>query len=106
MRLRGDALRNLPVETASGQRLGRVVGFEFDPDTHMIVTFIVRPSVLASPLTRSELLINRSQVISITRERMVVEDGVRTARAEARSSKPTLTKDVAPVVPASTRQTA
>lgn len=106
MRLRGDALRNLPAETASGQRLGRVVGFEFDPDTHLIMTYLVRPSVLTRPLTRGELTINRSQVISITRERMVVEDSVQTARAEASRSKPALTKDVAPVVPAQTRQSA
>ncbi len=104
MMLNISHLRNLPVETESGQRLGKVADFEFDPESHLIVTYLVRPSVLARPLARGVLRINRNQVITITNEHMVVEDGVRTARAEGSRSKPALTKDVAPAVPAQTRQ--
>lgn len=95
-------LRNLPVETQSGERLGRVVDAELDAESHVITTYIVRPSRIAQQLVRSELRVRRSQVVSITTERMVVEDAVRGVRTEKGRARPGLAKDVAPAISAQT----
>lgn len=106
MIMAGEKLRNLPVETESGARLGRVVDFEFDTDEHLIATFIVRPSMLTRPIMRAELRIHRSQVISVTPKLMVVEDNVQKLKADARRTRESITKDVVPAVPAQTRGSA
>ncbi len=69
-------LRRLPVHTASGQYLGRVVGFSFDPEHHIIVQYWVsRGVVLLSTLT-TPLLVHRSQVQSLSTKGMIVDDAV------------------------------
>lgn len=78
-------LLKLPVYTKSGTRLGKVVGFAFDGDAQMIVQWSVRPKGMAAQLVGSDLLIRREQVISITEERMVVEDGVQKEMELARA---------------------
>ncbi len=100
MIMKARQLRNLPVETRSGQHLGRLVDVELDVETQTIVTFIVRPGRLAQQLTRSELRIHRSQVVSLSPERLVVEDAAGQAASEPRRARPGLAKDVAPVIPA------
>lgn len=91
-------LRNLSVETQSGERLGRVVDAELDAETHTIITYLVRPSRIAQQFVRSELRIHRSQVVSLTSERMVVEDAARPAATERGRGRPGLAKDAAPVI--------
>lgn len=93
-------LRNLPVETRNGERLGRIVDAELDAESHVITTYIVHPSRIAQQLVRSELRVRPSQVVSITTERMVVEDAVRPAASERGRARPGLAKDVAPAIPA------
>lgn len=75
-------LNNLPVETKSGMRLGRVVGAEIDEASHLIVTYLVQPGRIARPLVRTPLRISRTQVLSITASRMIVDDA--TPRAAER----------------------
>lgn len=79
-----DLLR-LPVETTSGLRLGRVVDAEVDHESHLIVTYVVQPGRLTRPLARTPLRINRSQVVTITKEKMVVDDSATTATSDLRS---------------------
>lgn len=69
-------LLKLPVYTKSGTHLGKVVGFEFEQDAQMIVRWNVKPKGVAAQLVGGNLIIGREQVISISREKMVVEDGV------------------------------
>lgn len=92
MRMAWDQLKNLPVSTLSGSALGHVAGFVFDPETHAIIQYEVRHG---SPLARKILLLAASQVISITAERMTVEDSVASqAKAESQrapAAEPTLT---------------
>lgn len=77
MRMAWSQLKKLPVVTRGGQTLGYVDGFTFDPETHAIVQYEVRQGL---PLARRTLLVAPSQVISITAERMTVEDLVGTAK--------------------------
>ena len=83
MYISSQQLLRLPVVTRSGQRLGRVVGFEMDIDTNTVARYQVRSGLL-SGLWHRLLLIDRSQVVSITAEAMVVEDLLAPAGATQR----------------------
>lgn len=76
MSLRHKEILNLPVETKAGQALGLVCDFEYDPDFNKIISFYVKKSNLVSSLINQPLIISAEQVISITKEKMVVEDTV------------------------------
>ena len=78
-------LLRLPVETKSGAALGRVAGFEFDVETHAIVRYRVRPRGLAAGMLKKPLLVAREQVLSITAEKMVVDDNVEKAMELAKA---------------------
>jgi len=84
-------LKHLSVETTGGLRLGRIVDVELDPESHLAVTYVVQPGRLTQPIARKSLRINRSQVVSFTNERMVVDDLVSRLPAEQRAQG--LTKD-------------
>lgn len=62
----------IPVVTESGQQLGRIVGVEIDPTTHGVLQYRAHTSRL--PGVARELLIQQSQVISLSDEQMVVDD--------------------------------
>jgi len=69
-------LIDLPVETKSGIFLGRVFDFEMETDSGIINKFYVkRGNLIEGLLKRDQLIISRNQVISIDKEKMVVEDG-------------------------------
>lgn len=70
----------LPVQTQSGQDLGRVVDAVVHAETHRIVKYEVAPSSLLRGLLPSQpLIIDARQVIQMTEEKMIVEDGVQPA---------------------------
>lgn len=77
MRLNEKQLIRLPVETASGDRLGTVAGFSFDPFDQRIMQYKVRPHATVAKLLGDTLLVSYDQVVSITAEKMTVEDAVR-----------------------------
>ncbi len=66
---------NLPVETQSGQHLGKVEGVVVETETQRLYQYQVRRGSISRLFGKAELLIHRDQVISITRSRVVVEDG-------------------------------
>lgn len=66
---------NLRVETKNGQNVGRVVEFEVDSLTGKITSYRVKSNNVIKGLFKDELIINQSQVISLSKEKMVVEDG-------------------------------
>ena len=78
MQLRDDELMGIRVESTSGRRVGKLVGFVMDSESGIVVQFRVRPSGILSTLVPGirELLIGRSQVVSIDTHRMLVRDGV------------------------------
>ncbi len=73
MRLNYSNLRHLPVVTQSGLVLGKVIDFDFDAETHSILSYTVRGG-LRDVLARREIIVAVSQVVSITKEQMVVRD--------------------------------
>jgi sporulation protein YlmC with PRC-barrel domain len=74
MRLTKRELINLPVYTQSNQHLGRVSDFEVDSATHVIVKYRVKSGSLIKEFLQKELIIAKEQVISMSAEKMVVED--------------------------------
>ena len=67
-------IKKLPVITVSGKKLGRVNEILVDPESQSIIQYQVTPRRLLS--LDLPLLIHRSQVISLTPERLLVEDSV------------------------------
>lgn len=74
MRIREKNLLHLPVFTQSGKGLGKVVGFDLNTETHVVTTYYIKTHRLLSRPFGSELVVAPSQVIKITKEKMVVED--------------------------------
>lgn len=65
---------HLPVRTESGRSLGLVVDVIIEPDTQSVVAYHVKPSRLLPDALVSPLVIQRSQIITITEDVMVVDD--------------------------------
>jgi len=70
------SLLKLQVYTESGAHLGKLVGFEFDGPSQMVLRYKVRPKGFALRLAKAPLLVGREQVIRIEDEKMTVEDNV------------------------------
>ncbi|OGY49478.1 MAG: hypothetical protein A3J65_03640 [Candidatus Buchananbacteria bacterium RIFCSPHIGHO2_02_FULL_45_11b] len=73
MKISSNDLINLPVFTQSGQNLGRVYSFDLDIDNNAVVSYYVRTGLIKG-LWHQQLIISPRQVISISKEKMVVED--------------------------------
>lgn len=73
-------LFSLPVYTQSNDELGHIIAFELDPLQHSVQYYYVKKSTLVPTFLQSHKIessdhkIHKSQVISLTSERMVVED--------------------------------
>ena len=76
MRLSSKDIINLPVYTLSKKYLGKIVSFDLDIDTQKIITYYVKAGSFVAGLLNetSELIISEKQVVSITEEKMVVDD--------------------------------
>lgn len=74
MELCNKKIVHLPVFTRAGKELGKVSSFDIDLETQRVSRFYVKSNHLIAELFSKELIIAASQVISITEEKMVVED--------------------------------
>lgn len=87
MRISSEDLLNLPVESQAGQRLGRISSVDVDTDSHLITHYHVKTGLIKG-LWHQQLLISPAQVVSISKEKMVVEDNaVREPAAELDPAK-------------------
>ena len=86
MKISSTDLLNLAVYTQQGQHLGRVASMDIDLDSHMVRHYHVRTGVIKW-LWHHELLVARQQVISISKEKMVVEDSLSTKKQPASKAK-------------------
>jgi sporulation protein YlmC with PRC-barrel domain len=75
MQLSCRQIVGLPVETRSGLRLGVVASLEIDAEQQAVARYLVRPALLPRLLAR-RLVVNAAQVVSLTDEKLVVEDGL------------------------------
>ena len=73
MRIPSSDIIGLPVITQQGVHLGHVVSLDIEIETHTITHYHVRTGIIRG-LWHQELLIAASQVVSISPEKMVVED--------------------------------
>ena len=74
MKISSQQLINLPVETESGQSLGVVESFNIDIDSQSILEYVIKPASKILELIKNELIISRGQVVSITAEKIIVDD--------------------------------
>lgn len=79
---------NLPVFTESGQYLGKIVDIELDDAAEVALRYIVKSSNPIKRIFEKTLIIHRSQVVSIDKEKMIVEDSVRKIRERALQTTP------------------
>ncbi|PJE75729.1 hypothetical protein COV04_03110 [Candidatus Uhrbacteria bacterium CG10_big_fil_rev_8_21_14_0_10_48_11] len=75
MKIQHRQLLRLQVETKSGTPLGLVQSFAVDTETQGIACYYVKPSPFAKPFADT-LLIPPAQVLSISKEKMIVEDAI------------------------------
>ena len=76
MLLSSKQLFDLPVETKSGIKLGQISGFNMDVETQKIWQYLVKPPLIKGGFLKEALLIHQGQVVSLTKEKMVVLDNV------------------------------
>jgi sporulation protein YlmC with PRC-barrel domain len=74
MRITYKDISGVPVETESGETLGKLVDLTLDIDTYAVTDLRVAKSSLLSKLLPSDLQIHVSQVVSISKEKIVVRD--------------------------------
>lgn len=99
-RYRDADLRGVHVVTRSGEKVGKLMAFELDADSHEVAQYVVaRASVLAAFMP-TELLVHPSQVVSLDNELMVIDDALLAERAEARA----IAEHAATAQPASTME--
>lgn len=82
-------LIGLPVETQSGTALGKIRGFVVDADHGSIAQYVVKNANPLRELFGKELLVASSQVITLTAEKMVVDDLVVAEKKRAPATAPT-----------------
>ncbi len=78
----------LPVRTESGQPLGVVVDLSVDPDTQAVISYHVKPNRLVPDVVRSPLIINRSQVVELTADALIVDDNTARIAQQAPAPQP------------------
>ncbi len=87
--IKGKKIIGLPVETLSGEKLGKVADFDVDPESHLIVRYYIKSGLSLPPLSE-EIIITRQQVIRLTAEKMIVDDGVAKEKIEETSGAPVI----------------
>lgn len=83
-------LKNLPVYTKSGSFLGKIKEAEMDSETQQIIKYFVRSGNPLKNVLAKELLISSSQVISLSQEKMVVDDNIGRVSAGALVKEPAI----------------
>lgn len=83
----------MPVETKSGVALGKTKDLEIEIDNHAIEKYEVARNVFSE-----RFLISPSQVVSITSEKIIVEDNVVSEKIENRNTIQVKAEMPSPVV--------
>ena len=76
MKITNQQLIGLSVETESGEHLGQLEDFTIDIDSQSILEYKIKPSSLVEGLIKGELIISRGQIVSITADKIIVEDNI------------------------------
>ncbi|MDO8617781.1 MAG: PRC-barrel domain-containing protein [Candidatus Uhrbacteria bacterium] len=65
----------IPVETRSGERIGKVASFDLDDATGRLISIRVKSRGLVSGLMANELIVSWDAVIELTSSKVVIADG-------------------------------
>ena len=76
---------NLPVYTQSGSYLGRVVDLEIDSSTGRVEKYFVKSHNFLKNLFQRRLIISADQVLSVSKEKIVVRDAFKKIKELASS---------------------
>ena len=76
MLIKSKNLIGLPVYTKSGRLLGEVDDIEIETDGQLVVNYQVGSKNVIKNLLGNKLIIHRDQIVSISVEKVVVEDNV------------------------------
>lgn len=66
-------LLKLPVEDVLGNKIGTISGFDIDVDSQRVIVYYVNAHAVVR-IVSQELTIHSDQVVSISNEKMVVDD--------------------------------
>lgn len=78
-------LLGLPVFTRSGAALGKLMDVELDVEAHLVMSYHVRTSQLLPGFLSKQIVVGREQVVSITAEKIIVEDTIIKESSTARA---------------------
>ena len=87
MKLNSGKIINLPVETQSGQQLGRVESFNLETESQSVLEYLIKPSNLVAGLIKGDFIIPRGQVIDITNKKLIVEDNIVGGKNKSKKEK-------------------
>lgn len=76
------------VQTENGISLGILQDFEFESSLGEIITYKVRLPLIGTFLPKPPLIINRSQVIAIKKEKIIVQDNLIKIKAQIKNWHP------------------
>lgn len=69
-------LKNLPVITQSGQLLGYITKIDIDIESQKIIFYYIKSTNFIKGLLEGELIIHKDQIISITKDKIIVDNRV------------------------------
>jgi len=70
----------LPVYTESGNYLGQVVDLEIDSETGQVKNYFIKSHNFLKNLFQGHLIIGEKQVLSVSKEKVVVRDAFKKIR--------------------------
>ncbi len=79
-------LQNIPIRTQSGKMLGKIDNLIIDADSQSLFQYLVKAKGIKNIFV-PELLINRDQIISISKEEIIVEDSILAVKPEQENTK-------------------
>ncbi|MDP3965037.1 MAG: PRC-barrel domain-containing protein [bacterium] len=95
MTVNSKQLGNLPVETESGTRIGYIHHFEIDELEQRVAHYVVKPHPGIAGVFDKDFVVAVSQVVSLTKEKLVVDDLFVSESVELETKKNTLRKPAA-----------
>jgi sporulation protein YlmC with PRC-barrel domain len=78
-----EKIIGLSVYTYSGKFLGKIIDLESAPQSEIVIKYIIEPDSLIKTILGTRLIISPEQIISLTEEKMVVEDNCQKIKDQA-----------------------
>ncbi len=89
----------LPVETSDGTKIGKVADINLDIESHIVNSYAIKSGFISG----ENLIIRRTQVISINDKKMIIEDGAIREKISAETLKNMLAQKTEPALTATSK---